>query len=145
MTFNWGHGIALFYSFFVCTLIIVVIKSTSFDNSLVTDNYYERDINYQAEYNRLENAGRLTELPRINIEGTQGYLEFPTEVDGVKTGQLHVYRPSSNRHDRVFPIAPGTKEGMSFSLDELPAGRYVAILEWTAGTTAYRHELPFTL
>ena len=50
---NWGTGIAIFYGTFMVIMITFVIKSRSVDHSLVMDNYYEEDINYQSHMDKL--------------------------------------------------------------------------------------------
>ncbi|MEO0731345.1 MAG: FixH family protein, partial [Bacteroidota bacterium] len=92
MKFHWGHGIFLFYLFFVGTLVMVVIKSTTFDNSLVTEEYYARDINYQQEFDRRQNSAQLPTKLALREEGARKSLVFPTEVGVDISGTVHFYR-----------------------------------------------------
>ena len=141
MTIHFGHGIALFYSFFVCTLIVVVVKSLDFDNSLVTEAYYQRDINYQQEYDRRSNSRNLTEPLRLD----RNRLEFPRELAGNAQGTVLLYRPSSSRHDRQVPLTLDATGGMDLPVAGLPAGRYVAIVEWEAAGRKFYDELDLYL
>ena len=141
MTIHFGHGIALFYSFFVCTLIVVVVKSLAFDNSLVTEAYYQRDINYQQEYDRRSNSLRLAESPRIE----KNRLHFPAELAADARGTVLLYRPSSSRHDREIALTLDATGGMDLPVTGLPAGRYVAIIEWEAAGRKYYDELDLYL
>ena len=56
MKLNWGTGIAAFYLLFMVVLLSFVIKSRSYDHSLVTTNYYEQDLKYQQQYDKLANT-----------------------------------------------------------------------------------------
>ncbi len=140
MKFHWGHGIALFYSLFALTLVVVVIKSTAFDNSLVTEEYYQRDINYQAEYNRRQNSDQLVQ--QVSLEKVEGQYRvvFPERIAADAKGTLHFYRPSSAKDDRIIPIKVDAAGGMNLSLTGLKPGRYRAILEWSSGGKDYWDE-----
>lgn len=140
MKFHWGHGIAVFYTVFVLVLITVVIKSTAFDNSLVTEEYYQRDINYQQEYDQRMNSSLLEEAPDL-VATDFGYrLDFPSSMAASAAGTLHFYRPSTKDHDRTVVVKVDAAGGMNLSTKELVAGRYRAILKWTAGGKGYLKE-----
>ena len=141
MTIHFGHSIALFYFFFVCTLIVVVVKSLAFDNSLVTEAYYQRDINYQQEYDRRSNSLRLAESPHIE----KNRLHIPADLAADAQGTVLLYRPSSSRHDRELPLQLDASGGMDLPVTGLPAGRYVAIIEWEAAGRKYYDELDLYL
>jgi len=143
MKFHWGHGIALFYSLFVLTLILVVVKSRTFDNSLVTEEYYNRDINYQQEYDRRQNSNDLQQPVRLEKVADQYRVIFPEGLATTTQGTLHFYRPSSKFHDRLVKIDVDDEGGMTLSLSGLEPGRYRAILEWSAAGNDYLDE--FTL
>lgn len=59
MKLSWGTGIAIFYSVFVIVLVFVVVKSTSIDNALVTDDYYKKDLEYQTQIDKQVNSQGL--------------------------------------------------------------------------------------
>lgn len=141
MKFNWGHGIFIFYVFFVATLVVVVIKSRAFENSLVDENYYARDINYQQEYDRRSNSNALADpLRLVAIQG--GYeLQFPVTWPKKVTGTLHLYRPSTQKDDRRLPLSVREDGAMLLPLKGMTPGRYEAIVEWSAGGVGYYDEL----
>lgn len=140
MKFHWGHGIALFYTLFVLTLILVVVKSRTYDNSLVTEDYYARDIHYQQEYDRRQNSD-LLEVP-VSLEKQDGHyrIEFPAGLAGQATGTLLFYRPSSKSLDRQIPIKVDAAGGMDLPLTGLTTGQYRAILTWSSAGKDYLDE-----
>jgi len=144
-TFNWGHGIFLFYSFFVAVLVIVVIKSTGFDNSLVTEEYYAKDIAYQREYDRRQNSINLATAVSLDKKSGTYRISFPQEAGPKVSGTLHFYRPSSKNHDRFIPLSTDEKGEMYLSTDGLLPGRYELILEWSAGGRDYLDEFDLTV
>lgn len=145
MKFHWGHGIFTFYAFFIATLIIVVIKSKTFDNSLVDENYYARDINYQQEFDRRLNSHSLAQ-PLQAVATSEGYeLRFPMEGENKVAGTVHLYRPSTKKDDRRVALAVGADGVMQLPLKGMNPGRYEAIVEWRAGGVAYYDELDITV
>ena len=145
MKFHWGHGIFVFYVFFVATLVVVVIKSRTFDNSLVDENYYARDINYQQEYDRRLNSNSLAEPLRI-VAADGGYeLRFPRIGPGKVAGTVHLYRPSTNEDDRRLPLMVLDDGTMPLPLKGMNPGRYSAIVEWRANGVDYYDELDLTV
>ncbi|MFT6000703.1 MAG: hypothetical protein ACI81P_003166 [Neolewinella sp.] len=145
MKFNWGHGIAVFYSFFVLTLIVVVVKSRTFDNSLVTEEYYARDINYQQEYDRRQNSEDLAQSVRLEKVADNYRIIFPDALAPSTKGTLLFYRPSSKLHDRLVKIVVDEAGGMNLSLTGLEPGFYRAILEWSAEGKDYWDEFTLTV
>jgi nitrogen fixation protein FixH len=145
MKFHWGHGIAVFYTLFVLTLIIVVVKSRTFDNSLVTEEYYARDINYQQEYDRRQNSSDLQKGVRLEKIADQYRVVFPEGLATSTKGTLLFYRPSSKLHDRLVKIRVDEAGGMTLSLTGLEPGQYRAILEWSAAGKDYWDEFTLTV
>ncbi len=145
MKFHWGHGIFLFYVVFVASLITVVIKSRDFDNSLVTEAYYARDLNYQQEYDRRMNSKLLDEPLSIMRVNGQYTLLFPKGSNQDVKGTVLLYRPSSKHDDRLLQLAVGAGGTMPLRVDGLKPGRYQAVVEWSANGVDYFDELDLHL
>ena len=141
MKFHWGHGIFTFYVFFVATLVVVVVKSRTFDNSLVDDNYYARDINYQQEFDRRLNSNSLADPLKLVATTDGSQLRFPELGSGKVTGTVHLYRPSTKNDDRRLPLVVLADGTMNLPLKGMNPGRYSAIVEWSAGGVDYYDEL----
>ncbi|TXF91034.1 hypothetical protein FUA23_04320 [Neolewinella aurantiaca] len=145
MKFNWGHGIFTFYVIFVATLVVVVIKSRTFDNSLVYENYYARDINYQQEYDRRLNSNSLADPLRI-VSSDEGYaLQFPPSLEEKVEGTVLLYRPSTKSDDRRVALEVNPEGTMSLPLRGMNPGRYEAIVEWQSGGVKYYDELDLNI
>ncbi|WP_116125431.1 FixH family protein [Lewinella sp. IMCC34183] len=144
MKLHWGHGIALFYLFFVGVLALAVVQSTRFDNSLVTEDYYLRDIHYQQEYERRSNSRQRGTPLEVQRDGQAVRLRFPAGT-GPASGTVLLYRPSTARHDRRVRVHLDPGGSMALPTGGLPRGRYVAIVEWSADGTDYYDELNLDL
>ena len=141
MTINWGTGIALFYGLFVLILVGVVIKSTQFDNSLVSDHYYADDLAYQEHYDKLVNSQQLDKDLSIapNPSGTAVELQFPPGMQAVK-GEIIFFCPSDSKQDFRVPVQPDARNQQVISTQALKPGLWKVKVDWTAGGKAFYKE-----
>ncbi len=146
MKFNWGYGIALFYAVFMVVLLFFVFKSTTYDNSLVADDYYEKDLQYQSHYDKMVNSNSLTEeiVIAYNAEASQVELQFPKDMKEVK-GTVHFFYPSSKHRDIIKKIKLDENGQMNISTKNLVPGRWKIKLDWEDADKAYFKESEFVL
>lgn len=140
ITFNWGTGIFLFYTVFASVLFYAVYESTKHDNSLVVENYYDYDLAYQQQYDRLENTAMLEEPFRIQWSSSdkQLTLQFPALFEGTELeGDISFYRPNNKSLDWSLPISIDEANEMAVDLSKLPEGRWKAQVMWEAEGTPY--------
>lgn len=142
MKFNWGTGIALFYIIFATSLVAVVIKSTQYDHSLVVDDYYQQDLEYQQHYDKLENSQALAEDVQIQLLASpskQVLFSFPKEM-GEIGGQLHFMRPSHKDSDFSVDIQLDEGNELSLPAGKLLPGLWKVQVDWQVGEKAYFKE-----
>ncbi|MHB0755053.1 FixH family protein [Polaribacter sp. M15] len=109
MKFNWGTGIAIaiigFISF-IMYFVITMSTDNTYSHDLVTDKYYQAELNYQEEINAEKNANALQENIKIerNKEGIK--INFPKNFSSKKIeGKVFLYRPSNKQLDFEIPIS----------------------------------------
>ena len=146
MKLNWGFGIALFYATFMMVLLFFVFKSTTYDNSLVADNYYEKDLQYQSHYDKIVNSNSLPQQVAIayNAEADQVELQFPQNMKDVK-GTFHFFDPRTKHRDIIKPIKLDENGQMNISTKNLVPGRWKFKLDWEDASKAYFKETEFVL
>ncbi len=146
MKLNWGTGIAIFYSIFVVVLVAVVIKTTTFDNSLVSDDYYADDLNYQQQYNKLANSRDLAEDLHINLQSAKELVElvFPARL-GKAAGEIVFFCPSDSKSDFTVAIQPGEDNRQTVPITGLKPGLWRVKVDWQAGGKAYYKEVVITI
>ena len=143
MKINWGTGIALFYTLFAATLIFQVIKSTQYDNSLVSDEYYKDDIAYQEHYNKLMNSKMLLEDLKIYNQPQKGQvaLKFPQELEQIQ-GEIHFFCPSNSRLDFRLPIEVVENKVQEVPTKGLKQGLWRVKVDYqSAGKQFYKEEV----
>lgn len=128
---NWGKSIVVAFVLFaglVATMVTICVRQ---DVSLVTPNYYEQDLAYQKQIDRMTLTGTLERKPVISVEAGSliavQYDDFPK----VQSGVLVLFRPSDASLDRRFRISRETSSFQYFKADSLPGGLYRARMTWT--------------
>ncbi len=100
---RWGIGLAVVYGAFLVVMIGIVIASRFQPVDLVSRDYYDREIKYQDQIDRMQRS--QTEGMQLTIEHSakDGLLtvKFPAGVEpAAVTGKLKLFRPSNAALDR---------------------------------------------
>jgi hypothetical protein len=53
MKFNWGTGIVLSFIIFAASILMIVLFPFNQKADLVSDNYYEREIKFQEQIDKM--------------------------------------------------------------------------------------------
>lgn len=136
---NWGKGIFIFYSLFVIAILWVVVFSFSVDVNLVSNDYYQQEIAYESQIERIKNTDTLAEKPTIVLKSNFVELTFPANLK--PKGTILFFRPSDSSQDRRIAIALGAngKQQVDFSTQE--GGKWIAKLTWSQDEKEYYQEI----
>ena len=134
----WSYGIILAVMLFCGATITLVVLATQQRIDLVTADYYNQTLEFDAKVERV----RLARLDRhkITVESSEADAQikivFPdSQVEGLVT----MYRPSNAASDRKFEIATAENGEFSFSTANLEKGRWTAQIAWKhQGVDLYR-------
>ncbi|HHS95429.1 MAG TPA: hypothetical protein ENJ45_02485 [Phaeodactylibacter sp.] len=141
MKLNWAFGIAAFYISFMAILLFFVFKSTTYDNSLVMDNYYEQDLKYQEHYNRMVNSQKLGKKVIVHYDKSNKIVQihFPKGMQNIQ-GTVQLYKPSTSHHDITKQIKVNDEATMHIPATTLSSGRWKVKINWSANHTDYYSE-----
>jgi len=126
---SWGKGITLAFvafALFIAALVTVCVRQ---DISLVSVNYYDDELRYQEQIDRLNNTATLAEKPQILVRDGLLEVRFSTFAQ-FEHGELVVTRPSDARYDATFMVSSGGDSVRVFDLSTYPVGRYNTSLRW---------------
>lgn len=132
MKINWGWSIAIFYSLFVIVMVFMVMKSTQNKPKMVQENYYEKDLNYEAFRQKRQNGAALKDLVNISYEARDRQLKisFPGNLENIE-GDITMYRPSNQYLDKNFKLDLDSMGDMIIPLDKsLAPGKWKIQLDW---------------
>jgi len=108
MKINWGTGIVLAFIAFISFIVFMVVLMSTDDSAnhdLVTEEYYQAELDYQKEIDAENNATKNSlNLKLTNID--EGILiVFPNGLEHKNVeGQVSLYRPSNKHFDFDLPI-----------------------------------------
>jgi len=140
--FNFGHGAALALAFFVIFIGSFVYKTlmvSDYNHKLVSEKYYEEELNYQEEIDRQNNAAKLPQniIATTSKKGLE--FTFPPNFDYSKiTGHIKLQRSSIEDDldiERDFTLKDSI---LLISDKQLVKGRYIVKLDWKYDTTGYQ-------
>ena len=138
MRFTWGNAIFLVMTAFILLMTSFMIRAASNQEELVAENYYEQEVKYQEQIDKLNKTSALSGAVRMEVKGSALVIEMPIDVRGKAiTGELYLQRPSDSRADERIAVMVDTTGTMRVELGERLKGAYNVQLEWSADGNAY--------
>ncbi len=140
---RWGIGIAVVYGIFMLAMIAVVVASRFQQVDLVAKDYYDKEIQYQEQIERMKRsqAEGFGLSIKHDVRTSTLRVTFPAEVasSGI-TGTVKLFRPSNAALDRNFEL--NVEKGSSCELDcgKLARGLWKIKIDWQIDTLQYYHE-----
>jgi hypothetical protein len=141
--FNWGWGVVILYGSFVLMLGTMAVKSTQHGISLVDENYYQKDIEFEEHLNKMNNSNGLPNQLKVDYtsEDQQIILSFPDDLKAI-TGEILCFRPSDESKDFKVKIAPDGSFQQAIATADMITGLWRIQVNWSAdGRDFYSEEL----
>ena len=144
MKINWGTGIALFYGLFMLVMISAVLKTKTYDHSLVSDHYYQDDLNYQKHYDKLVNTQRLNDDLAIVLDrtGMMMKFDFPADMEKVN-GEIQFFCPSDSKKDFYVTIGTNAENEQWVPVQTLKKGLWKVKVNWSFAEEEFYKEDTF--
>lgn len=122
-------GMVLFIAF-IMYMVITMMTDDRYNHDLVTEEYYQKDLEYQQEIDAEENASEISgKITTTKVEDGL-LLSFPEEMMKSATeGQIALYRPSNQQLDFQLPLQLNDSK-MLIPQDKLLAGRWDIRVSW---------------
>lgn len=133
MKINWGTGIVIAFALFMTFILYFVFKvqtDRQYDNELVTEDYYKKEIRVQSDIENTKLANNLKVKLSIS-NATEGIvINFPKDLDYTKIkGKIYLYRPSNQRLDFDTPISLSSSD-LLIPKKNLVGGLWDIAVEW---------------
>ncbi|MDX2247584.1 MAG: FixH family protein [Bacteroidia bacterium] len=137
---NWGKKIALVYTVFAVSMISVTVYCSQLDINLVTPEYYEKELGYEAHIAKARNAGQLAEPLQISYAAGEKniMLNFPAGMTDIR-GEVNLYRPSDSRLDKNIPVSLEDRQ-QKIAAGDLKPGLWRVKVEWESREGSYFQE-----
>lgn len=133
---NWGTKIVLgmaAFMLFIISMVVYMFKTHGSD-ALVEDDYYEKGIHYDKEYEAKSNTLNDNAAPVIKISKSQVILQLKDEADY----QLNLMRPSEAKKDIISAGKTiGDLHLIIIDATQLDKGLWSLKLEWRSNGKDY--------
>ncbi|UKN01487.1 FixH family protein [Paracrocinitomix mangrovi] len=136
---NWGKGITIGIAAFMLFILSFVYRATQYEAELVTDNYYEEEVNIDKDKVSRKNYKELNENVNI-IQKEEGVcFHFPENVQNSE-GTIEFYRADGKIFDRTFSIEADNNGDQCLPYEEFVKGRYDVSVRWNDKQKDYLFE-----
>lgn len=147
MKINWGTGIVIAFALFISFILYFVLKvqsDSTYDNELVVEKYYQKELLVNGRIEREENARNLSEQVTITTDENSIIIVFPKSFDYSKIkGKVSLYRPSSQKLDFETPVSLSSPH-LLIPKSKLADGRWDISVDWNyEGMTYLNRETLF--
>ncbi|ARV08914.1 cytochrome C oxidase Cbb3 [Winogradskyella sp. PC-19] len=134
MKINWGTAIVIAFVAFISFIMYFVISMSTdkkFDHDLVTEDYYQQELKYQDDINKVENAKKLNQNIEFKKTNEGIILSFPKDLNtnNIK-GKVFLYRPSNKQLDFEMPISL-SNHNLLIPDNSLLDGRWNIKIDWS--------------
>lgn len=140
MKANWGTGIVLAFGFFITFILYFVFKvqgDMKYDHEMVTEEYYKKEIGFQDQLNKEQNAHDLTEKVVVTTKSEGLEIQFPKTFNyKTITGTVSLYRPSNQKLDFDIPISLSSSY-LLIPKTKLVGGRWDITIDWNYENKGY--------
>ena len=141
---NWGTKIVLgmltFMMFIVC--MVVYMFHVHGRDALIEENYYEKGINYNAEYDAKQNVLNDRAKPKITVTKTQIIIQIKDPA----AYKLVLMRPANSDDDvKLKGNTSGTSNLILVDKTKMPRGMWFLNLSWHSSGKDYLFKNNITL
>ena len=140
---RWGQGIAIVYGVFVVFMLSAVFFSRFHQVDLISRDYYDREMSYQSQINRIVLRDSLGAHVRMEYipNDKQVRLAFPQQfaAESVR-GTIQLFRPADAGLDRTIPVAPDKSGVQLLDLSKTAKGNWKLLISWSADTLDFYEE-----
>lgn len=138
---NWGIKVTIAIVTFMAIMIVMVIISVRQDFYLVTEDYYQQELKYQSQIDKMANYQNLEEklLVKYNKQQAVAELHFPEGNDKME-GSIHFFRPSNAHLDFKLPLKTNAQGVQVVNLANVSSGLWKIKISWQADGKFYYDE-----
>ena len=141
----WPFGIITAFALFFVGMASVVVIAATHREHLVSDSYYEQELNFQhqidsADRAKKSGAGIAYDATKDSVVITLPVAQLAHKVSGT----IELYRPSEPKLDREFLLEPKADGTQTLNISQLAGGLWSVRVKWVAGGENYFLEQKIT-
>ncbi|MFY0650933.1 MAG: FixH family protein [Cyclobacteriaceae bacterium] len=133
---NWGGRIVLAFVAFIVIITSMVVISMRQDFFLVAEDYYDQEIQYQTQIDKMKTTNSANASVKLSKEANKLNFMFS---ENPEKGEIHFFRPSDATKD--FRVAVLNEKNQSIDKSKLTKGLWRVKISWSAsGKEFYTEE-----
>jgi hypothetical protein len=138
---SWGTGIVIAFAIFMGGTISTAVYLMNQDVNLVADDYYDQEINYQQQIDRMERTNQLENKQIVSFNGSTVKISIPKVLINKRvTGEIYFYRPSDSNSDIIIPLITDTSGVQVIPAENLVKGYWKIKVRWLSNGKDYFSE-----
>ena len=144
----WPYAIIAWFVVFGTGMAAWVVVAVRNDPELVRADYYEQEITYQQQLDRLKRTAAVRNQIALTYDaaGEQVVLRLPSSPGaGSPSGTIHFYRPSNARLDFEVPVALDAAGLQRVPAGKLQGGLWKVRVNWTSDGEEFHHDQSLVL
>ncbi len=138
----WPYGVTAFLCVFFGCVVCFGVYAVRQRVDLVRPDYYEEDLRYGKQYDRLRRTLDVSRDVAVRHTPTTQEISLTLPVaharDGSQ-GSIQLYRPSDARLDQEIPLAVNTAGRQLVDASKLKPGLWKVRVTWKTGGAEYFH------
>ncbi len=136
----WPIAITIFFTIAIIGCVSFVVFCSRHPADLVAADYYEQEVRYQGQIDRVLRAQERAQLASVayNSARKQITISLPANAPLTNvTGTITLYRPSAMNQDRTYKFVPGRDGVQTLDAEGLLSGLWKVRVSWTMGQEDY--------
>ena len=139
----WPHAIITWFVIFAAAMAAWVTFAVRQNMDLVSSDYYEQEVRFQQQLDRLNRTAAISRKVILNYEATKQEvtLRLPAGPLAAGTvGQVHFYRPSDAALDFQVPLAVDADGLQRIGTSAVRGGLWKVRVQWNTAGQGYFFE-----
>ncbi|OKL41526.1 FixH family protein [Pontibacter flavimaris] len=138
----WPYAIVVAMVLFMSYIAMFVYKAMNQDVDLVSKDYYEKEIKYQDQIDRVKRTQALGDVIVEYKAGEQTLLlQLPATYRGMNpSGTITLFRPSDDKLDKQVPLQLGRDQSQLLEVSDLASGIWKVRVSFNADNQEYYTE-----
>jgi len=136
----WPFGILSAFALFIAGTAGLIVLACSHKVDLVSADYYEQEIRFQSQLDRLDRTHKLEQQACVSYDASAQRITISVPVQQAVhsiSGQVQLYRPSAAGLDRHVKLAPDSRGFQSVDAAKLLPGLWKVRVLWTVENKEY--------
>ena len=148
-TFNpWPYSIVAFFAVAILAAVVWVVFCIGHGTDLVAADYYEQEMEYQAQLDRIERADELSDQASVTYLAEEDSIRIqlpPNHAASGARGVIHLYRPSQAQLDQKYRLQPDATGVQRLKALNLQNGLWDVRVQWVVDGQDYFVSKRFTI